>query len=105
MKQFSDLNIKLTKRFVGDRIKIEKVEGDEITIHDFEVRESKIDKKNDPEWNGEKGECLYLQLEVNDTMRVLWGSYKYLIDQVKQINKNDLPFKAKIINEHGYVFK
>ena len=105
MKAFCDLNINIDRRFAGDRIRIEKIEGDEIIIHDFEIRESKISKENDPTWKGERKDCLYLQLEINGQKRVLWGSYRFLIDQIKQIFRDDLPFKTKIVNEHGYVFK
>lgn len=105
MKAFNELGVKLTRRFQGDRIKIEKIEGDEVIVVDFEIRKSKLKKENDPTWAEGENECLYLQLKVNDHDRVMWGNYKFLIDQVKQIDKENLPFKAKIINEHGWVFK
>lgn len=105
MKSFSDLGIVTTRRFVGDKIKIEKIEGDEIVILDYEVRASKLSKENDPTWKGDRKECLYLQIEVGGQKRVLWGSYVYLIDQIQQVKPEDLPFKATIVNEHGYMFK
>jgi len=105
MKAFSDLDVKLTRRFEGDRIRIEKLEGDEVIVKDYEIRASKLKKENDPNWKDGQNECLYLQLEVNGQKRVLWGNYKFLIDQVRQINKDDLPFRTKIINDHGYIFK
>lgn len=104
MKEFSDLGVKLTRRFEGDRIRIEKLEGDEVIIKDYEIRESKLKKENDPNWKADN-ECLYLQIEINGQNRVLWGNYKFLIDQIRQVSKEDLPFKAKIINDHGYVFR
>jgi hypothetical protein len=104
MKCFKDLDVKLTRRFQGDRIRIEKIEGDEIIVKDFEIKKSKLKKENDPNFN-ENNECLYLQLEVMGQDRVLWGNYKFLIDQIRQVNKNDLPFVAKIVNDHGYMFK
>lgn len=105
MKAFSDLDVKLTRRFEGDRIRIEKLEGDEVIVKDYEIRASKLKKENDPNWKDGKNECLYLQLEVNGQKRVLWGNYKFLIDQIRQVNKDDLPFKTKVINDHGYIFK
>lgn len=105
MKDFSELGVKLTRRFNGDRIKIEKIEGDEVIIIDYEIRESKLSKENDPNWSQDRKECLYLQLQIKGEYRVLWGSYKFLIDQIRQVSKEDLPFKAKIINDHGYVFR
>jgi len=104
MKAFSDLGVKLNRRFEGDRIRIEKIEGDEIILKDFEIRKSKLKPENDPK--SECGcECLYLQIEHNNQTRVLWGNYKFLIEQLKQVTLEDLPLKTKIVNEHGYVLK
>jgi hypothetical protein len=105
MRAFSDLQIKINRRFQGDRIKIEKLEGDEIVIKDYEVRASKLKKENDPNWSGGRGECLYLQIERNGKEYVLWGNYKFLIEQIKQVPIESLPIKATIINEHGYIFR
>lgn len=105
MKAFSELNVTIDRRFVGDRIRIEKIEGDVITVMDYEVRESKITKENDPTWTKQRKECLYLQVEIEGVKRVLWGNYKFLIEQVKQVDRADLPFKTKIVNEHGYLFR
>ena len=104
VKEFSELEITIDRRFSGDRIRIEKIEGDEIIILDYEIRESKISKENDPTWKGERKDCLYLQIEMNGQKRVLWGSYRFMIDQIKQVSREDLPFKTKIVNEHGYIF-
>lgn len=105
MKSFSDLGVTIDRRFSGDRIRIEKIEGDEIEVLDFEIRQSKLNKENDPEWDGTRKECLYLQVRHNNQVRMLWGSYRFLIEQLRQVNTSDLPFRAKIINEHGYVFQ
>lgn len=105
MKSFSSLNIKLNKRFAGDRVKIEKIEGDTIEIIDFEIRESKITKENDPTWDGSRKECLYLQIRHNGKERIMWGSYRFLIDQIKQVDRSELPITATIVNEHGYILK
>lgn len=100
VKSFSDMGVKLKRRFEGDRIRIEKVEGDEIIVHDYEIRESKI-KRDD----GEVGRCLYMQIELRGKRYVMWGNYKYLIEQISQIDLSELPFKSTIVNDHGYVFK
>lgn len=100
IKTFRDMNIKLNRRFEGDRIRIEKVEGDEIIVHDYEIRESKIKRED-----GEVGRCLYMQIELRGKRYVMWGNYKYLIEQISQVNSDSLPFKATIVNEHGYIFK
>ena len=105
MKAFSDLGVKLTRRFQGDRIKIEKIEGDEVVILDYEVRKSKLKKENAPSHSDVEAECLYVHLKLNGTERVLWGNYKFLLDQFRQIDKEHLPFTAKIVNEYGWVMK
>ena len=105
MRAFSDLGVQLTRRFDGDRIRIEKVEGDEIVVLDYEIRQSKLKRENDPNWDGARGECVYIQIQHNGQRRVMWGNYKFLIDQLRQIPVEALPFTATIVNEHGYVFK
>ena len=102
MKDFSSLGVQLARRFQGDRIRIEKIEGDEIIVKDYDVKASKMKKEADTDTGNE---CLYLQLEVQGDDRVLWGNYKFLINQIKQVSKDDLPFRARIVNDHGYVFK
>lgn len=105
MRAFAELGVKLERRFEGERIRIEKVEGDPVIVLDFEIRQSKLKRENDPHWDGSRGECIYLQIELNGQKRVLWGNYKFLIEQLKQVSAGALPFQATIVNEHGYVFK
>lgn len=100
VKTFSSMGVKLKRRFEGDRIKIEKVEGDEIIVHDFEIKESKLKREDE-----DVGKCLYLQIELRGKRYVMWGNYKYLIEQISQIDLDDLPFRATIVNDHGYIFK
>lgn len=100
IKTFRDMNIKLNRRFEGDRIRIEKVEGDEIIIHDFEIKESKIKREDE-----DIGKCLYLQVELRGVKYILWGNYRFLIEQIQQVDRESLPFKTTIKNEHGYIFK
>lgn len=99
MKNFSDLGVKITRTFTGDRIRINKIENLEIIVQDFKVEQSKIQNDKD------NGQCLYLHIKLNGEDRVLWGNYKFLIEQITQIDKESMPFKATIVNEHGYVFK
>jgi len=101
MKSFSEMGVTLTRRFTGDRIRIEKIEGDEIIVKDYKIEASKMKNQEDPN----RCECLYLQLEVKGKDYVMWGSYRYLIDQIRQVTEENLPFKARIENEHGFVFK
>ena len=99
MKNFSDMGIAITRTFTGDRIKISKVENLDIIIKDYKIMESKIQN------NKGNGQCLYLHIELNGEDRVLWGNYKFLIEQIKQVPKEHMPFKVKIVNEHGYMFR
>ena len=46
MREFSELGVKLERRFEGERIRIEKIEGDTIVIIDFEIRQSKLKRAN-----------------------------------------------------------
>ena len=39
MREFSELGVKLERIFEGERIRIEKIEGDTIVIIDFEIRQ------------------------------------------------------------------
>lgn len=99
MKSFSDMGITITRTFTGDRVRINKIENLEIVVKDYKIQQSKIQNGKD------NGQCLYLHIELNGEDRVLWGNYKFLIEQISQIKKEDMPFKARIVNEHGYVFK
>ena len=70
-----------------------------IVVKDYKIQQSKFQNDKD------NGRCLYLHIELNGEDRVLWGNYKFLIEQISQIKKEDMPFKARIVNEHGYMFK
>ena len=102
MKNFSEMNIVINiNKFVGDKIKIKKIIGKEIIVHDFKLNDSKIYKNNNDSYK----ECLCLQLEYNSEKHILFSSASTLIDAIKMINKNDFPFKTTImeINER-YMF-
>lgn len=99
MRSFSDLGVTITRTFTGDRVRINKIENLEIVVKDYKIQQSKIQNGKD------NGQCLYLHIELNGEDRVLWGNYKFLIEQITQIDKESMPFKATIVNEHGYVFK
>lgn len=99
MKNFSDMGITITRTFTGDRIRINKIENLDIVVKDYKIQESKIQNDKD------NGQCLYLHIDLNGEDRVLWGNYKFLIEQILQIGKENMPFRAKIVNEHGYMFR
>ena len=97
MKSFADFNIKVTKRFIGDKIKINRILNMPIIIHNYKVDESKYPKNK-------SGKCLTLQLEYEDEQRVLFTGSDVLIEQISQVKAENLPFKVTIV-KHGESFE
>jgi hypothetical protein len=98
MKSFKEFNIKpALKHFVGDKIKITKVEDREIIIHDWKLEESKFEGK---------GKCLYLQIEIDGAKRVVFTGSTVLIQEIEQVPMSEFPITATIVevDEH-YEFK
>ncbi len=94
MKSFKEFGIKATSQtLVGDKIKIERVLNRLITVHDFRVVESKYDKGN--------GKCLHLQVELDDTKRVIFTGSSVLIDLIQQVPKGEFPFQTTIVKDDG----
>jgi hypothetical protein len=92
MKDFSELKIKIeSKRFVGDKIKINKVVGKKIIVHAFKIKPSKFE---------DAGNCLTLQIEIENEKRVIFTRGSALIDVLIQADPiNDLPFKTTIVRD------
>jgi len=96
MKRFSDMNIQVEpKSFTGDKIKIDKILGKEIIIHDYDIKESKYKDKGN-------GRCLHLQLELSGEKRLLFSGSTYLMDLIEKVNDDDFPFLATIVKEEEY---
>jgi len=92
IKSFSEFGIKARiEHYQGDKIKIEKILNQEITVLKFKIGPSKYD-----------GERLDLQIVFKGENRVLWTPAKYLIQTIQQIKPEDFPFTTKIvkIDEH-----
>lgn len=90
MKKFSDFGIKTTSQaFTGDKIKISKILNKEITVHDYKIEKSKYN-----------GECLYLQIEFKESKCVVFTGSVSLMNQIKQVEKDDMPFQTTIIQEN-----
>lgn len=93
MKRFSDFNIKPSHgRFIGEKIKMYNVLNREIIVHDFKVNDSKFKESNSKE-------CLYLQIEIEGAKRVLFTGSKVLVSMIKNVPKENIPFKTTIIKE------
>lgn len=92
MKSFSELGIKITtKGFEGDKIKIERILNKEIIVEDYRIENSKIKE-------GDK--CLWMQIVVDGNKRVLFSGSKYLQEMIKQVKKDNFPFKTTIIKNN-----
>lgn len=90
MKRFRDFGIKADyKGFIGDKIKISKVLNREIIIHDFKIEDSKFD-----------GKRLDMQIQIGDTMHVLWTGSIVLMSMIQKIPRADFPFIATIVREN-----
>ncbi|WP_410221911.1 hypothetical protein [Pedobacter sp.] len=90
MKKFSDFGIVVTTNsFVGDKMKVSKILNRNIIVHGYKIEKS---KHND-------GDCLSLQIEVNQTKYVVFTGSVVLMQQIKQVPKENFPFEATIIQE------
>ncbi|WP_017258424.1 hypothetical protein [Pedobacter arcticus] len=90
MKTFKDFNITVAhSAFTGDKIKISKILNREITVSDYKIDDSKF-----------KGKCLCLQIELNGTAHVVFTSSIILMEAIKQVPKDGMPFKTTIIQEN-----
>ena len=96
MKNFSDLNIKISDDiFIGNKIKINRILNKEIIVSKFKIEKSKCFK----------GECLTLQISFEDDKHIIFTSGVALIEAMRQIPENEIPFKTKIIKQNErYLF-
>lgn len=96
MKQFSEFGIKSSKlAFSGDKIKISRVLNKEIVVLDFKTDDSKFPKNK-------SGKVLTLQIEESNEKRIIFTGSDFLMDQINQVDKSNLPFTTTIvkIGEH-----
>lgn len=97
MTKIGSLGIKIDRKLDGIPIKIEKVEGEKITILDFDIRESI--KKPNSYW-------LRLQIEKDGHKYFIKGGYQDLIAFLSQVDKSLLPLEdVVILNDRGYYFE
>lgn len=98
MKNFSELKINnrgnyvQPQIFVGDKISINKILNRQIVVHDYDIRDSKYEGK---------GKCLFLQISINDSKRVVFTSAKKLIEDIVEIADEDFPFITTITEIDG----
>jgi hypothetical protein len=90
MKKFSEFGIKPDhKGFIGDKIKISKVLNREIIVHAFKIEDSKFD-----------GKRLDMQIQIGETMHMLWTGSIVLMSMIQRIPKEDFPFLTTIVREN-----
>lgn len=93
MKSFKDLGINvINDSLTGEKIKISKVIGKDITVLKFKVTKSKYDKCEN---------CLTIQIEMNGEKKVFFTGSEMLRKQIEQVPESEFPFSTKIevINE------
>jgi hypothetical protein len=93
MKKFSDFGIKTeVQNFSGDKIKIDRVLNRQIIVHQYKIENSKHNN----------GKCLYMQIELDNTKRVLFTGSVVLLDTIQKIPEHNFPFTTTIIrnSEH-----
>lgn len=92
MKKFSDFKINVSKPMAGEKIKISKILNREIIVTDYKITDSKYQKNK-------SGKCLCFQINFGDEKRVVFTGSDVLINQIKYIDKSELPFETIIIQE------
>lgn len=93
MNQFKDFAIEIDKPFTGDKITPKKLLNREIKVLDFKIEPSK--KK-------ENSDYLTLQIVLDNEKRVVFSGAKGLINQIKQVKKDKLPFITTIRSDSDY---
>jgi hypothetical protein len=97
MTSFSDLKIETsTTHFQGDSISIERVFDVEISVIDFRIEDTKIERCK------EKGltKCLYLQINYKGELRVLFTGSNALMEIIKKVPKESFPFTTTIKKDY-----
>lgn len=92
MKRFSDFGIKTSdQNFTGEKIKIKKVFNKEITIKKYKIELSKFTDRGN-------GKCLHLQIQMDGSEHLIFTGSSNLMEQIQQVDKDDFPFHATIVN-------
>jgi len=95
MHNFKDFKIKSqVSPFVGDKVSVNKLIDNPITVIRFKIDESKKKEGTD---------CLTMQIEKGGEKRVVFTGAKGLISQIQQVPKENFPFVTTIKkNENDY---
>lgn len=94
MNNFKDFGIKPSvNNFIGDKISVVKLLNKPIKVLQYKTEPSK--KKPGTDY-------LTLQIEINNTKRVVFTGSTVLIQQIKQVPSDKLPFTTTIIGDNDY---
>jgi RNA-directed DNA polymerase len=89
-KRFSDMGIKIDiDSMQGEKIKISKLLGKEITVKNFKLTDSKFENAK---------HCLSIQIELAGENKVIFTGSQYLLKQIEQVGKDNFPFETVIEN-------
>lgn len=90
MKQFKDFGIKPNNNgLLGDKIKITRILNRNIKVCDYRIEPSKFKDKG-------TGKCLYLQVEIDGQLHVVFTGSSVLMDMISQVPKTGFPFQTTI---------
>ncbi len=93
MNDFKDLGVKqFSKPMSGDKIEIERVLNRRIIILDYRIEPSKYPDHGN-------GKRLVLQIDVDNSTRIIFAGSVSLQDAILQIPREKLPFSATIIKD------
>lgn len=100
MNRFSQFNIKATASpFEGDKIKMSKILNKEIVVHHYKIEPSKVFADRGT------GQCLHLQISLNNEKHIVFTSSSGLIEQIQQVPQEGFPFTATIVEQNDkYLF-
>jgi len=100
MNRFGQFDVKVnTQVFVGDKIKMSKVLGKELIVHAFRLEPSKHFQDKGT------GQCLYLQIFIDNEKRIIFTSAVGMIEAIQQIPRDGFPFTTVIkVEDERYYF-
>lgn len=95
MNRFKDMGIAPTvKSFQGDKIKIDRLLNREIKVIDYKIETSKYEKGN--------GKCLYMQIQLGETMHIVFTGSAVLMNVIERVEKHLFPFVTTIVKQHDH---
>jgi hypothetical protein len=92
MKDFKDFGIAPVMDldlFVGDKIKLDRILNRKITVHKYEITDSKY-----------KGKCLTIQISIGEEKRVVFTGSISLMNMIEKVPAEGFPFVTTIVKEN-----